>query len=253
MRTNLICISIFLFLLIGCNNTQKSSESSTPVNTITTEENKPTRETFKMEDFILQVGSKDITVNQEVLTLNAPFVEIDGHSYIPLRFFLDWFDAENISYDEKTEKVSFSLKRYGLLDSDIKNKYQRKEPYEVVKEAPIKEIKYKIEESDISSAFAKRMQYIVLFEDDQVTIKEVEKILRKVADEKIKTDNPDALVIHAKLESQAIKGNTVYWASLIWAPGSKWENANKNTPKSQNSFNFEDRTELYEETKKLYK
>jgi hypothetical protein len=201
MKTNLIVVSILMCLLIGCNNTQKPSESSTPENTVTAEENKTTSETFKMEDFVLQVGSKDITVNHEALILNAPFVEIDGHSYIPLRFFLDWFgaesiaydaktekisfsmkrgsyemesytlqvgskdikvnnealtlnapiveidghsylplrfflnrfSAENIAYDEKTEKVSFSMKRYGLLGSDVKNKYRRKEPHEVVK------------------------------------------------------------------------------------------------------------------------
>jgi len=195
------------------------SKKSTPENTVTTVESKTTSESFKMEDFVLQVGSKDITVNHEALTLNAPFVEIDGHSYIPLRFFLDWFGAENIvydakterimflmnrlvryikkeednktieametenyilqvgskditinnepltlnapiveidghsylplrfflnrfsaekiAYDEKTEKVSFSMKRYGLLGSDVKNKYRRKESYEVVKIAQI--------------------------------------------------------------------------------------------------------------------
>lgn len=63
--------------------------------------------------------------------------------------------------------------------------------------------------------------YDVIFEDDEVTIKEVETTLRKVADEKIKTDSPDALVVDARLESQAIKGNTVYWASIIWAPRGK--------------------------------
>lgn len=254
MRKNLILISILMCLLIGCNNAPKPSETSTPENTVTAEENKTTSESFKIEDFILQVGSKDITVNHEALTLNAPFVEIDGHSYIPLRFFLDWFGAENIAYDAKTEKVSFSMKRYGLFGADIKNKYKRQEPYDVVKVAPVKEIKYKIVEADdVSWIRAKRMSYTVLFEDDEVTIKEVETTLRKVADEKIKTDNPDALVVNARLESQAIKGNTVYWASLTWAPGGKWENANKDTPKNQNSFTFEDRTEFYEQIKELYK
>lgn len=241
-------------LLIGCNNAPKPSETSIPENTVTTEENKTTSETFKMEDFMLQVGSKDITVNQEALILNAPFVEIDGHSYIPLRFFLDWFGAENIAYDAKTEKVSFSMKRYGLLGADVKNKYRRKEPYEVVKVAPVKEIKYKIGEvRDVSWARAKRMSYTVLFEDDEVTIKEVEKILRKVADEKIKRDYPDALSVHARLESQDKKGNSTAWASLTWAPGGKWEEANKNTPKSENSFTFEDWSETYDQIKELYK
>lgn len=253
MKTNLIVVSILMCLLIGCNNAQKTSETSTPENTITTNENKTTSDTNKMEDFILHVGSKDITVNQEALSLNAPVVKIDEQSYLPLRFFLDWFGAEKVTYDRNTERITFSLKRHDSLDPAIKNKYLRKKADDVVKEAPVKEIKYKIEANNINSPLANRMQYIVLFEDDDVTIQEVETILRKVADEKIKTDKPDALVVHAKLESQAIKGNTMYWASLIWAPGGKWENANKNTPKSQNSFTFEDRTESYEKIKELYK
>jgi hypothetical protein len=218
-----------------------------------TDENKATSETFIMEDFVLQIGSKDITVSQEALSLNAPVVKIDEQSYLPLRFFLDWLSAEKVTYDRNTETITFSLKRPDSLDPAVKNKYQRKEPYEVVKEAPIKEIKYKIESSNIDSPFAKRMQYIVLFEDDEVTIKEVETTLRKVADEKIKTDNPDALVVNAMLESQNKKGNSTTWASLKWAPGGKWENASKNTPKSENSFTFEDWSETYEQIKKLYK
>jgi len=78
------------------------------------------------------VGSKDITVNNEFLALNAPVVEFNGHSYIPLRFFLDWFGAEKINYDGKTEKVTFSLSRYENLDPDIKKKYRVKEPNNVV-------------------------------------------------------------------------------------------------------------------------
>jgi hypothetical protein len=87
------------------------------------------RGSYEMENYSLQVGSKDITVNNEALTLNAPVIEIDGHTFLPLRFFLDRYGAENILYDEVNEEVCFSLKRYEPLDPEIKSKYKRKESY----------------------------------------------------------------------------------------------------------------------------
>ncbi len=79
-----------------------------------------------VEEFTLQVGSTDFTVNEEDFILNAPFVELEGSSYIPLKFFLDWFGAEKMYYDAKKEKVTFTLSRYENVDPDIIKKYRAK-------------------------------------------------------------------------------------------------------------------------------
>ena len=207
------------------------------------------------DQFVIQIGSKNVTVNDLELTLDTPVREIDWNSYIPLRFILDWFGAEDVTYDRATEVITFKLNRYKELDPTIIEKYdpQRELAKAVEPKKEDRIINYKMKESDdISSAFAKRMSYIVLFENDNVTIQEVETVLRIIANEKILSDNPDALVVHARLESQDKKGNTTYWASIIWAPDGKWENANKNTSKSQNQFTFENRSEMYEAIKKIH-
>ena len=56
------------------------------------------------DHFSLKVGSKNITINEESFELNAPVVELEGHSYLPLRFFLDYFQAEQINYDASDRK-----------------------------------------------------------------------------------------------------------------------------------------------------
>lgn len=84
----------------------------------------PVIEPFAYSDtYSIQVGSEKITINNTELTLDAPIREIDGYSYLPLRFVLDWFDSENVQYDEKTEKITFSMKRYRKIDDSIMEKY----------------------------------------------------------------------------------------------------------------------------------
>lgn len=79
------------------------------------------------DHFKIQVGSKNIQVNDMELTLDAPVREIDWHSYVPLRFFLDWFEAEEVSYDRATETVTFKLNRYKEINPAIIEKYHGKE------------------------------------------------------------------------------------------------------------------------------
>ena len=73
--------------------------------------------------FLLKVGSKQITVNNEPFELNAPVIELEGMSYLPLRFFLDYFQATQIEYDAPTEEISFTLTRNSPMSTDFKKNY----------------------------------------------------------------------------------------------------------------------------------
>lgn len=73
--------------------------------------------------FLLKVGSKQITINDESFELNAPVIELEGMSYLPLRFFLDYFQATQIEYDAPTEEISFTLTRNSPMSTDFKKNY----------------------------------------------------------------------------------------------------------------------------------
>lgn len=115
-----------------------------------------------------------------------------------------------------------------------------------------KVVKYRIVDSFEEN---KGRFYDVLFEDDEVTIKDVEKILRKIADEKIKTDKPDELILNAKLESEIKRGNTSKWAVLMWDPNGtlteifepdgETREDNNNTPENNDQFIFMDWSDSY--------
>lgn len=75
------------------------------------------------DQFSIQIGSNNLKVNDIELSLDAPVREIDWHSYVPLRFFLDWFEAEEVTYDRATEVITFKLPRYKELDPAIIAKY----------------------------------------------------------------------------------------------------------------------------------
>lgn len=75
------------------------------------------------DQFSIQIGSNHMKVNDLELSLDAPVREIDWHSYVPLRFFLDWFEAEEVTYDRATEVITFKLPRYKELDPAIIAKY----------------------------------------------------------------------------------------------------------------------------------
>jgi hypothetical protein len=93
--------------------TQKKEQA--PVSTKKTDTN--------TDQFVIQIGSKNIQVNDMELTLEAPVREIDWHSYIPLRFFLDWFEAEEVTYDRATETVTFKLNRCKEINPAVIEKY----------------------------------------------------------------------------------------------------------------------------------
>jgi hypothetical protein len=75
------------------------------------------------DQFSLKVGSRKITINEESFELNAPVIELEGHSYLPLRFFLDYFQAEQINYNPDSEEISFTLTRSFPMSSDFKTTY----------------------------------------------------------------------------------------------------------------------------------
>ena len=108
-----------------------------------------------------------------------------------------------------------------------------------------KVVKYRIVDSFEEN---KGRYYDVIFEDDEVTIKEVETTLRRIADEKIQSEKPDALTLNARLESEDKKGNggSIAWARLIWDPDGKSVETNDNTLENYNQFTFKDGPDWYE-------
>jgi hypothetical protein len=102
---------ILIFTIQSCQVFQKKQPEKTP---------KPSEaQNQKVSDrFSLMVGSKSISINDEKFELNAPVIELEGHSYLPLRFFLDYFQAEQINYDPDTEEISFKLTRNSPLGKD---------------------------------------------------------------------------------------------------------------------------------------
>jgi hypothetical protein len=80
--------------------------------------------TIISDRFLLKVGSKQITVNNEPFELNAPVIELEGMSYLPLRFFLDYFQATQIEYNAPTEEISFTLTRNQEMSNEFKQSYQ---------------------------------------------------------------------------------------------------------------------------------
>jgi phage baseplate assembly protein gpV len=85
--------------------------------------NKNKELTSYTDQFVIQVGSKNVKVNDLELTLDAPVRELESRSYMPLRFLLDWFGAEDVTYDRATEVITFKLTRYQELDPAIIAKY----------------------------------------------------------------------------------------------------------------------------------
>lgn len=63
----------------------------------------------KKQLFKLKVNSKSIWLNGNETMMDTPVREIDGRTMVPLKFLLDFFKAENIKYDEKTEEITFDL------------------------------------------------------------------------------------------------------------------------------------------------
>jgi hypothetical protein len=88
--------------------------------------NKNKELTSYTDQFVIQVWSKNVKVNDLELTLDAPVRELESLSYMPLRFLLDWFGAEDVTYDRATEVITFKLTRYQELDPAIIAKYDSK-------------------------------------------------------------------------------------------------------------------------------
>ena len=82
------------------------------------------KENVYKDIFKIKIGSRDLLINNSIeYQLNAPVIEINDQSYIPLRFFLDYLGAEKVIYDPKTEEITFVLKRIGELKSYIQDTY----------------------------------------------------------------------------------------------------------------------------------
>ena len=124
-------------------------------------DNSPTL--IRKDTFSLNVGSKIAKINDDIIELQAPVIEVDGYSYVPLRFILDWFSAENINYDPSNEQVSFNLKRFEPIDPLFMMIYKNRDKNKTSKEekpvTPINENKLKEEAlaylKNTSSGYAK--------------------------------------------------------------------------------------------------
>ena len=89
---------IFLLELSGCQLLIKrpAEPTLTPVRTV----------------FKLKVGSNEILIDDKPVTLETIVREIDGSTYVPLRFLAEYLGAENLQYDPATEEITFLLTTY---------------------------------------------------------------------------------------------------------------------------------------------
>ena len=65
--------------------------------------------TQKKQQFKLKVNSKQVIIDGNTVTLQAPILEIEGNTMVPLRFIAEYLNAKDIKYDPATEEISFYL------------------------------------------------------------------------------------------------------------------------------------------------
>ena len=63
----------------------------------------------KKQQFKLKVNSKQVVIDGKAVTLQAPVLEIEGNTMVPLRFIAEYLNAKDIKYDPATEEISFYL------------------------------------------------------------------------------------------------------------------------------------------------
>ncbi len=116
---------VFIIIVSTCINGKEEGAEKKEQQTVATKATKSVE--AHTDQFVIQVGSKSITVNDMELTLDAPVREIEWQSYMPLRFFLDWFGAEDVTYDRATEVITFKLNRHSEIDPAVIEKYLGKQ------------------------------------------------------------------------------------------------------------------------------
>lgn len=90
--------------------------SGTPTNT-----NKAnTSSSTKKQQFKLKVNSKQVLIDGETVTLQAPVLEIEGRTMVPLRFIAEYLKAKNLKYDPVTEEISFTLDLPAKTKTEVK-------------------------------------------------------------------------------------------------------------------------------------
>ena len=95
---SVVLLIIFFLELSGCKSVLKQPAAPSPT---------PVRTVFK-----LKVGSKEILIDDKPVTLEAIVREINGSTYVPLRFLAEYLGAENLQYDPATEEITFLLTTY---------------------------------------------------------------------------------------------------------------------------------------------
>lgn len=65
--------------------------------------------TMKHTFFKMKVGSNEIMIDDETIKLDSVIREIDGTTYVPLRFLTEHLGAQSLQYDAATEEISFIL------------------------------------------------------------------------------------------------------------------------------------------------
>lgn len=86
----------FLLPLSGCQLLKKYSSSEVAP-------------TMKHTFFKMKVGSNEILIDDEAIKLDSVIREIDGTTYVPLRFLTEHLGAQSLQYDPATEEISFIL------------------------------------------------------------------------------------------------------------------------------------------------
>jgi len=107
LMKNVSCALLLLFFLelSGCQLLLKRP----PIQPAPT----PVRSVFK-----LKVGSNEIMIDDKPVTLDAVIREIDGSTYVPLRFLAEYLGAENLQYDPATEEITFLLTTYTVPEKE---------------------------------------------------------------------------------------------------------------------------------------
>jgi hypothetical protein len=105
-----ICVLAILvvtsFSLVSCSLSETFSKKET-------EQAPPqkTEETSTIENvsFSFKVGSSIIYINDVPVEIGVPVQEIDGRTMLPLSFFKDYCNMENVEYEPKNEIITFSM------------------------------------------------------------------------------------------------------------------------------------------------
>jgi hypothetical protein len=115
----LIIVLVGLLVYLVYFNPSKSSSNT---------QNPDNHASAVKQEFKLKVNSKQVFVDGEADALQAPVLEIDGRTMVPLRFIAEYLQAKDLQYDPVTEEISFSLDLPKKIVADKKTEPTTEKP-----------------------------------------------------------------------------------------------------------------------------